>query len=74
MRNLKKLTREEIAQVSGGAVRMATFDFASRGGQPTGPTPFGGGMPGGPLMEPILKWCADHPGACTNIPPTQPRS
>ena len=71
MTQLKALSRAELAWVSGGLFKMMAFDLGGRGGPSS---PFGGGMPGGPLMEPILKWCADHPGACTNIPPTQPRN
>ena len=73
MTKLKKLSRAELAQVSGGAYKTMTLQLGSWGRQSAALPPFGGGIPGGPLAEAAFKSCVDHPGACNTIPPSQPR-
>ncbi len=73
MTKLKELSGAELAQVSGGTYKIMVLQLGRRGRQSTAMPPVGGGIPGGPLVEAAFQYCADHPGACNNIPPTQPR-
>lgn len=79
MKRLKNLSQAELAQVFGGAYQLRYLQLVGWSHQaapvPPGPNgvPGGGGIPGGPLAIAASKYCAEHPGGCNNIPPTQPR-